>query len=130
MLPRPIFRLAYRAFRALDYYNLLPASFIDNDPLYTSIFMSFMGSVNMDAGYHHLFEHGTCPLFLMIGKNEDRVFVEDGKPVVKPCVHVRFTYDERIDDGMTAGDGIFASGRALYPVGLRQRRRLRPIQIW
>jgi len=113
MLPRPVFRAAYWVFRVLDYYNLLPASFIDNDPLYTSIFMSFMGSVNMDAGYHHLFEHGTCPLFLMIGKNADRVFVEDGQVVVKPCVHVRFTYDERIDDGMTAGDGIFAMAGAL-----------------
>lgn len=113
LLPRPVFRFAYWVFRVLDYYNLLPASFIENDPLYTSIFLSFLGTVNMNAGYHHLFEHGTCPLFIMVGKAEDRVVVVDGQPVVKPCIHVRFTYDERIDDGMTAGDGIFALAGAL-----------------
>lgn len=106
LLPRPAFKAAHKVFRMLDYYNLLPKSFIDNDPLYTSIFMSFLGSLGLSAGYHHLFEHGTCPVFLMIGKIEDRLMVVDGQPVVKPVMHIRVTYDERIDDGMTAGDGI------------------------
>lgn len=107
MLPRPFFRFAHWVFRLMDYYNLLPGSFIKNDPLYTSVFLSFLGSVNLDAAYHHLFEHGTCPIFIMFGKIEERVVVIDGQAVVKPMMRLKVTYDERIDDGMTAGDGTF-----------------------
>lgn len=106
-LPRPVFKVAHRLVRMLDYYNILPGSFIENDPLYTSVFVAFLGSVNMDAAYHHLFEHGTCANFVMFGKVVDRVVIIDGEPVVKPTIRIKFTYDERIDDGMTAGEGMF-----------------------
>ncbi|MEZ4458802.1 MAG: hypothetical protein R3E66_03555 [bacterium] len=107
MLPRPFFKVAHRLFRTLDYYNLLPGSFIENDPLYTSVFLAFLGSVNLDSAYHHLFEHGTCPLFITYGKVMDRVVVIDGQAVVKPTIRFKVTYDERVDDGMTAGDGMY-----------------------
>jgi hypothetical protein len=90
----------------LDYYNLLPGWYIKDDPLYTSIFVANLGSVGMGPGYHHLFEYGNCPLFIMIGKVEDRVVPRDGQPVVRPILHIRFTYEERIEDGLNAKYGI------------------------
>lgn len=112
--PRPLMRWAYlKGFRTLDYFNLLPASFIDNDPMYTSIFMANLGSVGMRAGYHHLYEHGTAPLFIMTGKIEDTPVARDGEIVIRPMLQIRFSYDERIDDGMTAGSGIMVMARAL-----------------
>ncbi len=106
MLPRPVFKVAFKLFRALDYFNLLPGSFIENDPMYTSIFIANLGSVGMGAGYHHLYEHGTAPLFIMYGKIEEKAVVEDGEVVIRKMLHVRFSYDERIDDGLTASFGI------------------------
>jgi len=105
-IPRPVMVGAVKIFKLLDYYNLLPASFIKNDGFYTSIFVANLGSLGMKAGYHHLYEWGTSPLFLMVGRMEERVFVEDGQLVTKKVIPLRFTYDERIDDGLNAGHGI------------------------
>ena len=63
-LPRPLLELAARGLGWLDYYNLLPGFFIKTDPMYTSIFIANLGSLKMDAGFHHLYEYGTCPIFI------------------------------------------------------------------
>ncbi len=112
-LPRPVLNLGIRLFKWLDYHNLLPASFTANDPMYTSAFIANLGSLGMAAGYHHLFEWGTCPLFVMVGKLEDRPVVEDGQVVARKLLHLRFTYEERIDDGLNANAGIVAVRKAL-----------------
>lgn len=105
-IPRPILKVGVSFLKLLDYYNILPADFIKNDAMYTSIFAANLGSLGMRAGFHHLYEWGTCPLFLMIGKTEERVFAENGQVVVKRVIPLRFTYDERVDDGLNAGHGI------------------------
>lgn len=106
LFPRPVLRAAAWAMGTLDYFNLLPGWFIETDPMYTSIFIANLGSLGMSPGYHHLFEYGTCPLFIMVGKIEDKVVARDGQPVVRPTLHLRFTYDERIEDGLNAKYGI------------------------
>lgn len=105
-IPRPVMVIAVNIFKLLDYYNMLPASFIKNDGFYTSMFVANLGSIGMKAGFHHLYEWGTCPLFMMVGRMEDRVFVEDGQIVIKKVIPLRFTFDERVDDGLNAGHGI------------------------
>ena len=105
-LPRPIFAIAVQIAFALDYYNLLPGWFIKGDGMYTSIFLANLGSVGMPAGYHHLYEWGNAPIFVVVGELEDRPMVVDGEVVVRPTLHLRWSYDERIDDGMSAWRGI------------------------
>lgn len=105
-IPRPFYFRAQRLFRQLDYWNILPGSFIENDPMYTSIFVANLGSIDLGAGFHHLYEWGSCPLFMMVGKIEERAVVENGEVVVKSMIPIRFTFDERIDDGLTASYGI------------------------
>jgi len=107
-IPRPILRFGVGLLRTLDYYGLLPAGFIKNDAMYTSVFSANLGSLGMRAGLHHLYEWGTCPLFVMVGRLEERAFVEDGKVVIKKIIPMRFSFDERIDDGLNAGHGIKA----------------------
>ena len=105
-LPRSVLRLGVRGIRLLDYYNILPASFIETDPMYCSVFVANLGSLNMGAGFHHLYEWGNCPLFMMVGKIEERPVVKKGKVVPQKTLHVRWSYDERIDDGLTSRFGI------------------------
>jgi hypothetical protein len=112
-MPRPLMRTGVALVKLLDYYNLLPASFIDNDPLYTSMFVANLGSLGMNPGFHHLYEWGTCPAFLMAGKIEDRPVVAEGRLAVRKILHVRWTYDERIDDGLNARFGLATAQRAL-----------------
>ena len=105
-LPRPLLKFAINIARTLDYFNLLPASFIKLDGMFTSMFIANLGSVGMHAGYHHLYEWGNCSSFTMASKIYDRPVFKDGKYVPQKTLHLRFTYDERIEDGHNANDGI------------------------
>ena len=107
-LPRIILNKAIRSLYWRDYHNCLPGAFILNDAMYTSAFIANLGSLKMGAGYPHLYEWGTCSLFLMLGKIEERAMVEDGQVVARRVLHIRFSFDERIDDGLNAGEGIEA----------------------
>ena len=111
--PRPLLRAGIKAVRWLDYHNVLLPSFIEHDGFYTSIFIANLGSVGMDPGYHHLYEWGNCPLFMMVGKIADRPVAEDGKVVVRKTLHIRWSYDERIDDGLSARFGMASVCHAL-----------------
>ena len=113
LFPRCVIRFFVKVFKVVDYFNILPKSFIENDGFYTSMFIANLGSLGMGAAYHHLYEWGTCPLFLMVGKVEDRPVVVDGELVVQKTLHLRWTYDERIDDGLTASYGMASARRAL-----------------
>jgi hypothetical protein len=101
MLPRFLLRFVVKMQRVLDYFNLLPASLIDGDPLYASMFLANLGSVGLDSAYHHLFEYGTVPFFATIGQVKKAVVVgENGEPVVRDVVSIKYSFDERITDGL------------------------------
>ena len=113
MVPRPVLNWAVTLFRWLDYHNILPASFIESDGMYASIFVANLGSLKMRAGYHHLYEWGNCPLFMMVGRIEEKPWVVDGEVVPRKILHIRWTYDERVDDGLSARFGMDAVRRVL-----------------
>src|SRR3569623_295766 len=89
LLRLPGFLLAF-AIGLLDRlyrWGLAPRSLVDTDPMYASAFVANLGSLKIDAAYHHLYEHGNCPLFVTIGQ------ISDGH------VLLRYTFDERVEDG-------------------------------
>ncbi len=90
LLALPGFLLAFllRLLRVLYAWGLAPRALIDTDPLYTSAFVANLGSIGIDAAYHHLYEHGNCPLFVTVGR------VVDGR------MTIRYTFDERVEDGL------------------------------
>lgn len=108
LFPRPILTRVERLLATLNHYNILPGDFIKDDPMHTSIFVANLGSLAMGPGYHHLYEYGTCPLFIMFGRIEDAPMAVDGQVLVRPRMHIRFSYDERIDHGLSARFGIDA----------------------
>jgi len=90
LLALPGFLLAFLlgVMKRLYAWGLAPRSLVDTDPLYASAFLANLGSIGLDAAYHHLYEHGNCPLFVTLGK------IDDGKLTIK------YTYDERVEDGL------------------------------
>jgi hypothetical protein len=99
-LPGPILRLLMWLQRGLDAWNLLPASLIDPDPLYCSMFLANLGSIGLDSVYHHLFEYGTCSLFGAIGRVQHRTISRpDGGTLLCDSINIKYTFDERITDG-------------------------------
>jgi hypothetical protein len=97
-LPPPFVRVAMGAAHLADAFGLLPRAMIDADPLYASVFFANLGSVGLDAGYHHLWEHGTCGFFCVVG----RVREQDGGRVVT----LKWSFDERIEDGLYCARGL------------------------
>jgi 2-oxoacid dehydrogenases acyltransferase (catalytic domain) len=86
--------------RALDYFNLLPARIVLDDPLYASAFVANLGSVGIPGAYHHLYEHGTIPIFVVVGAYRHvPVADSDGRVGVRRVSTLKYTYDERIEDG-------------------------------
>jgi len=112
-VPRFLLRPGQGFLRLLDYYNVLPPAFIDGDGMYCSCFVANLGSLGMEAPFHHLYEWGNCPLFLGVGKTTDEPVVEDGQIVPGRVLTLRWSYDERIADGLTARGGIEAVLQAL-----------------
>lgn len=99
-LPAPVVELSLGMLRRLYSLGLAPRSLIDSDPMYTSAFVANLGSIKIDAAYHHLYEHGTCPLFVTIGQVTHTPSVVDGALVARPTVTLRYSFDERVEDGL------------------------------
>jgi hypothetical protein len=85
-----------------DDLNLLPRAFIAGDPFFASAFVTNLGSVGIDAAFHHLYDYGTIPLFCTFGLVHDGVVARDGEPVVTRVASLKFSYDERVEDGLYA----------------------------
>lgn len=102
-LAPPLLRLAVRASHRLHARGWLPASLVETDPLHASAFLANLGSVGLDAAWHHLYEHGSIPIFLTMGRlHRAPVVLEDGSVTSREVFVLRYTYDERIEDGFYA----------------------------
>jgi hypothetical protein len=92
-LPAPLLHAAVRLVRLADGLGLLPARMIETDPMFASVFVANLGSVGLDAGYHHLWEYGSIPVFCVVGRIRP-----DGPGSRR--VTLKWTYDERVEDGL------------------------------
>src|SRR5207237_4283340 len=102
-VPAPLLRLGVRLVRRLDAWGLLPASFSAGDPLYASAFVANLGSVGLDAAYHHLYEYGTIPIFVTIGRLHRAPAVRaDGSVGSREGFVLRYTRAARVGGGFAA----------------------------
>ena len=105
-LPRFILEPFVKLVAMCDFFNLLPSFFIKGDGLFSSLIVTNLGSLGMDPGYHHLYDWGNCSHFVMAGKVVEKPVAVNGKVSVQKILPLRIAYDERIDDGMTASQGL------------------------
>ncbi len=101
-LPGSLLALLVGLMKRLYAWGLAPRSLVDTDPMYASAFVANLGSIGIDAAYHHLYEHGNCPLFVTIGQVTELAVVVDGAVIARPTLTLRFSFDERIEDGLYA----------------------------
>jgi len=110
--PPSIVRPVVALLRAADRFGALPGGMIRDDPLFTSVFVANLGSIGLDAAYHHLWEWGTCGIFVTIGR------VRKG-PSRRRVLRLRYSFDERVEDGLYAAISIDGMRRSLEsPRGL------------
>lgn len=88
------------AARFLDRHGWMPREIIATDPYYCSAVLTNLGSLKLDAGYHHMTNWGTNSFFCAIGLMKKRPFFdEEGNVTMRMSVDLGLTIDERIADG-------------------------------
>ena len=79
---------------------MYPKALADDDPTYSSAYLTNLGSIKMNADYHHLFNCGTVSFFVTIGEvKKIPYYLEDGTCELRNSIKLGLTIDERIADG-------------------------------
>lgn len=128
-LPRCLLRLVMKILFFLDYRGKVPYSLVKTDPNYSTIFLSNLGSIQLNAAYHHLNNWGTNSLFGVIGqKFKKPVYDEDGTPHMHEFLKLGITLDERIADGYYYSRAILLLKHLLQNPGLLERPAAEPVE--
>ncbi len=99
-IPGLLLRFAVGFLRFLDYFGWLPKKLLSVSPFHGSFIITSMGSLGINAIYHHLYDFGNLPVFLSYGKRYSRmVLKEDGTSEKRYFATFRVVTDERICDG-------------------------------
>ena len=73
---------------------------LGSDPNHAAIFLSNLGSIGLEGGYHHLVNWGTNSCFIVLGKKHMKVeYDRDGNGDLHEVIPIGITLDERIADG-------------------------------
>ena len=93
-------RLIISLLRSLDEHGHMPKDLAREDPYNSTVFISNLGSIKLNAGYHHLSNWSTNSVFVVVGeKHMQPFYAADGTVTVKPALNLGLTLDERIADG-------------------------------
>ena len=99
-LPQWMINLLAKLVLWLDKHGWAPQSLIGTDPNHAAIFLSNLGSIGLECGYHHLVNWGTNSCFVIIGKKHMKMdYLPDGTPDFHEVIPIGITLDERIADG-------------------------------
>lgn len=99
-MPGFVKKLLVKILKGMDQLNLLPQSVIKASPFHTSLFFTYLKSIDTNYIYHHLYDFGTTGIFVALGKTQKLPMVVNGEVVVKKCCQIGYTLDERICDGV------------------------------
>lgn len=98
----PDFMLRFVVFTLLhmDKIGIMPKFINQASPWHCSLFLTNIGSIGIESIYHHLYEFGTCSLFVAMGKkSRNHSFDKEGTLKPHKSIQLKFVLDERICDG-------------------------------
>lgn len=100
MLPDLSMRFVVFLLLWLDKVGLMPKFIEKASPWHCSVFLTNIGSIGVESIYHHLYEFGTCSMFVAMGKKSRRhSFNKHGELAASKSILLKFVLDERICDG-------------------------------
>ena len=99
-LPQWLINLILSTTLWLDKHGWAPQFLIGTDPNHASIFLSNLGSIGLEGGYHHLVNWGINSCFIVLGKKYmKKEYFKDGSSDLYEVIPLGITLDERIADG-------------------------------
>lgn len=100
-VPHFLLKFTMNFIKFLNKHNFIPKAILKNFPFYTTVFIANIGSIGIDAPFHHNFEYGTTGLFIAIGKIKDKNIInDDGSIEKRKVVKINYTHDDRVVDGV------------------------------
>ena len=99
-MPGIVKKILVKIIKGMDQLNLLPESVIKASPFHTTMFFTYLKSIDTNYIYHHLYDFGTTGIFAALGKTLKLPIVVNDQVVVKKCCQIGYTLDERICDGV------------------------------
>ena len=99
-IPRIFLKSFVGSLKVLDYFGCMPRIITKLSPFHGSMFLTNVGSLGIDAIYHHLYDFGNCPVFIAMGKRKNILELTDEDEVIKKkAITITVVTDERICDG-------------------------------
>lgn len=98
-LPNFLFRFVVNILMFLDRHGAMPKSIIAVSPFHSSAFLTNVGSLGIDAIYHHIYDFGTTGTFLSMGKKKKGYIYKDDVIVEEKIISLSWVADERLCDG-------------------------------
>ena len=102
VLPRLVVALA----RLMDRMGILPKSLNKISPFHCSLFITNMMSIGLPAIFHHLYNFGTCSIFLSVGRPERQTVTVGGQLARRLVLPMGIVTDERIGGGAEYAQGV------------------------
>ena len=100
LLPDFLLRFVVFTLLYLDKVGLMPKFINKASPWHSSVFLTNIGSIGVESIFHHLYEFGTCSLFIAMGKKSRRQSIDrNGERKSAKSIKLKFVLDERICDG-------------------------------
>ena len=100
LLPEFLLRFVVFTLLHLDKVGMMPKFINKASPWHSSIFLTNIGSIGVESIYHHLYEFGTCSMFVAMGKKSRRHTLDkNGDLKSHKSIQLKFVLDERICDG-------------------------------
>jgi len=129
-LPPFVNSIIFASLRLLERWGYYPKSFQTDDPCYSTVFISNLGSIHMQADYHHIFNWGTISFFVVISELKKRMLIkDDGSTEIKDTLKIALTVDERIADGFYFAKSIKMLKHILQNPEILDRDVKEPIDI-
>ena len=101
LLPTLVVMLA----RLMDRIGVLPGIINRISPFHCSLFITNMMSIGLPSIYHHLYNFGTCSVFMSVGKPERQLMTAGGNIARRMMVPLGFVTDERVCGGASYAQG-------------------------
>ena len=98
-VPNFIMKAAVNSLMWLDKHGLMPMSIINASPFHTSAFLTNVGSLGLDAIFHHIYDFGTCGMFVAMGKKKKSFIYDEETIKEEKSISLNLVADERICDG-------------------------------
>lgn len=92
--------------RLMEKWGMVPRALRKISPFHCSLYITNLMSIGLPHAHHHLYNFGTCSIFMSIGKPERQVITAGGEVSRKPMLPLGFVTDERVCGGIDYAKGV------------------------